>query len=79
MNIVALLDSQGTACSETALFGDEDTPAARRLIEAAVVPWKPDAPIPGTWTDCSDNEYLQAMITTDPKGLTPCTGNANRN
>lgn len=56
--IMALLSSQGTACSETALYGADDTPEARARIEAAIVSSQDDAPIPGTWTDCSENEAL---------------------
>ena len=59
MRIIALLSSQGTACSETALYGSDNTPEQRRRIEAAIDPHAIDPPVRGTWTDCSDNEALQ--------------------
>ncbi len=57
--IYALLSNQGTACDETALSADEYTAENRARIEAAIDPENPDAPVPGTWTDCSGNEALQ--------------------
>ena len=59
--IVALLSAQGTACPETALVGDEDTPEERAKVEAEIVPG-PDAPVAGTWTDVSDNEAVRAAV-----------------
>lgn len=58
--VIALLSRQGTACPETALIDDEDTPVARRQVEATLIPDDPDpdAPVPGTWTDVSDNESI---------------------
>jgi hypothetical protein len=54
--IIALLSAQGTACLETALSGDDDTPERRASVELACCTDDTDAPIPGTWTDVSDNE-----------------------
>lgn len=57
--IFALLSSQGTACSETVLFAHEYTAENRARIEADIDPSNHDAPIPGTWVDCTDNDALQ--------------------
>lgn len=59
--IVALLTAEGTACVETALYDDEDTPDMRAKVEAEVATYAPDHgnPIPGTWSDVSDNRFLQ--------------------
>ena len=56
--IVALVSAQGTACAETALYGSEDTPEQRASIERQYCNSGPDDPVPGTWTDVSDNEAL---------------------
>jgi hypothetical protein len=56
LKIMALLSAQGSACVETALYGNEDTPGARACIEAAIGGCDP--PVAGPWTDCSDNEAL---------------------
>lgn len=54
--IYALLTSQGTACTETALFESEYTVANRSKVEImAANDSRPDKPIPGTWTDVTDN------------------------
>ena len=56
--IFALLSSQGTACTETVLTESEYANAAMRAkIERACcnLGW-PDDPVPGTWTDVSNNE-----------------------
>jgi hypothetical protein len=60
MTIYALLNPQGTACAETALCGlhysDENLRTqAEQYAEADRLP---DSAIPGTWTDCTDNEAL---------------------
>jgi hypothetical protein len=52
----ALLSSQGTACAETVLVGAHYTVDQRDRIEASIDSRNPDAPIPGTWTDVTDNE-----------------------
>jgi hypothetical protein len=57
--IFALLSKQGTACSETVLFAHEYTAEGRARIEAAIDGSDPDGPVPGTWTDCTDNDALQ--------------------
>lgn len=56
MHVVALLSAQGTACLETALYGEEDTPEKRAKVEVTIDHTLPDPPIPGTWADVSDNE-----------------------
>lgn len=56
LKIVALLTKSGTACSETALSGDEDTPEARERIENQFCTGHWDAPVKATWTDVSDND-----------------------
>lgn len=60
-SVYALLNSQGTACAETALFAfmGEYTAANRARVESEIDPRSPDAPVPGTWTDCSENEALE--------------------
>ncbi|MGK2884347.1 MAG: hypothetical protein ACSLE8_06160 [Rhodococcus sp. (in: high G+C Gram-positive bacteria)] len=59
MKIVALVSKQGTACAETALYGADDTPENRASVELdAVLDLSPDAPVPGSWTDVSDNDAL---------------------
>lgn len=58
--IVALLSKQGTACYETTLYNDEDTPENRTKVEREYCHADHiDPPIAGTWTDVSDNEALQ--------------------
>ncbi len=57
--VYALLSKQGTACSETALFAHEYTAENRARIEAEIATNNPDAPIPGTWADCTGNDALQ--------------------
>lgn len=57
--IFALLSKQGTACSETVLFAYEYTAEARARIEADIDASSPDAPVAGTWTDCTGNDALQ--------------------
>ena len=59
MHIYALLDDQGTACSETVLLRDEYNDVNRAAAEtAAAKDDSPNAPVPGTWTDVSDNEHI---------------------
>lgn len=57
--LYALLSTQGTACHETVLLAHEYTAEARARIEADIDPSNPDAPVPGTWTDCTENDALQ--------------------
>ena len=53
--VVALLSAKGTGCIETALYGDDDTPENRAKVEATLMQgW--DEPVPGTWTDVTDND-----------------------
>jgi hypothetical protein len=55
--IYALLNNQGTACLETALHGDDYTAQNRAKVEAlAETDTMPDRPLPGTWTDVTENE-----------------------
>lgn len=57
MKIYALLSSQGTACLETALYGDDYTKENKKKVEAmALLDKMPDKPIAGTWTDVTDND-----------------------
>jgi hypothetical protein len=58
--IYALCSAQGTACSETVLTAAEYAdPGTRALTEATFCRGRPDDPLPGTWTDVSDNEACQ--------------------
>lgn len=58
MKIMALLSVQSTACVETALIDGEDTPENRAGIERMHCTGHRDAPLPGTWTNCSEDEAL---------------------
>jgi hypothetical protein len=59
--IVALRSDQGTACLETALYGDDDTPEARARIEADA---GPDV-VRGSWADVSDNAAFDVHLDVD--------------
>jgi hypothetical protein len=56
----ALVSGQGTACAETVLYADEYTAENRAKAEADfchdLTQPVEDRPIPGTWTDVSDND-----------------------
>lgn len=54
MSVMALLSDQGTACHETALYENEFTLEARAKIEERFCTGRPDAPLAGTWTDCTE-------------------------
>jgi hypothetical protein len=58
--IMAMVSSQGTACSETALYEHEDTPAMREKIERECCLDHDDAPVAGSWRDCTEalSEYF---------------------
>lgn len=56
--IFALLSTQGTACAETVLHEEEYTPENRAEVERQSCGTGPDAPLPGTWTDVTDNEAI---------------------
>lgn len=58
MKVIALASPQGTACAETALYENEDTPAARALIEAEFCTGSADAPVADTWMDVTDNTAI---------------------
>jgi hypothetical protein len=56
----ALVSAQGTACSETVLTATEYAdPRNRAQVEKQFCTGKPNDPLPGTWTDVSDNEACQ--------------------
>jgi hypothetical protein len=58
--IYALCSAQGTACLETVLTAAEYAdPETRARTETAFCQGRPDDPLPGTWTDVSDNEACQ--------------------
>lgn len=63
LRIFALLSEKGTACAETALVSDEDTPKNRAAIDAMAQREQdagvPDPPVPGTWTDVTDNDAIR--------------------
>lgn len=59
IRIFAMLTACGTACAETALYGEEDTPEKRAEVEARCCGVGLDPPIAGTWTDVSENDALQ--------------------
>lgn len=54
MKILAMVSDQGTACHETAMYEREDTPEMRARIERQFCTGKPDAPVAGTWRDCTE-------------------------
>ena len=60
MRYFALLTAGGTACAETALTEDEyNDPIKRAAVEnRARHTTGHDAPVPGTWTDVTDNEFI---------------------
>lgn len=58
--IMAMVTIQGTACPETMLVNEEDTPEQRAEMEAFYCKDSDDCPVSGSWCDCSDNEVLQA-------------------
>jgi hypothetical protein len=61
MKLFALLSPQGTACSETVLNELEYADAAmRERVERESRTGLPDDPVPGTWTDVTDNEACSA-------------------
>jgi hypothetical protein len=66
MKLVSLLSNQGTACLETVLTSVEDTPEVRLDMEAQFCNSDVDSPVPGTWTDVSDNEAAQEIFQSDP-------------
>lgn len=55
---VALTDTQGTACLETALYGDHDTPQNRAEVERRFCRSSENGadPVAGTWCDVSEND-----------------------
>lgn len=71
MRYFALLSAQGTACSDTTLTEDEyNNPTYRRVVdERARHTTGPDAPIPGTWTDVTDNDAIRAAMEENVSGL----------
>lgn len=61
--IYALMSSQGTACAETVLSEDEYNAENReQMEEIARADTSRDRPIPGTWTDVSDNEACREEL-----------------
>ena len=63
--LIALVSSQGTACSETVLTEAEDTPTNRARVEAMFCNGQPDDPQPGTWVDVTDNEACASLLDDD--------------
>jgi hypothetical protein len=63
----AMLDAQGTACAETTLTAEEfaDPARVRSAESRARHTTGPDAPVPGTWTDVSDNDAVIAYMEDD--------------
>ena len=61
MRYFAMLSAQGTACAETVLTEDEyaDPLRVRTAETRARHTPGPDAPIPGTWTDVTDNDFIK--------------------
>ena len=66
--IYALLSNQETACAETVLYASEYTATNRARVEAEIQR-DPDAPVPGTWCDVSDNEALRNENMSPPEGV----------
>jgi hypothetical protein len=62
MKLYALVSPQGTACSETVLTEQEYTPGNRADIERQFCDGRPDAPVPGTWQDVSENDYIRGQF-----------------
>lgn len=58
--LFALLTKQGTACPETVLTEEEHADPIRRAAadKRARHTQGPDAPVPGTWTDVTDNDAI---------------------
>lgn len=67
MKLYALLSEQGTACHETVLCEKDYLDLTiRQGVEKTIHSNTFDPPIPGTWTDVSDNDacrehYLQCL------------------
>lgn len=59
----ALVSSQGTACTETCLCESCDSPRRRAKIDReSAIDLSPDAPVSGSWTDCSENDVLYCSV-----------------
>jgi hypothetical protein len=65
--LFALLSEQGTACAETVLTEDEyNDPERRRAAEnRARLTSGDDPPVPGTWTDVTDNDAIRSIFEED--------------
>ena len=61
--LYAMVSGQGTACYEACLCSECDNPQNRAAIEAYTTVSSNhmseiDRPMPGSWTDCTDNDAL---------------------
>jgi hypothetical protein len=65
--IYAMVSKQGTACAETTLTEEEyRDPTRRRAAETrARHTAGEDAPIPGSWTDVTDNDACREYMRGD--------------
>jgi len=62
-SLVCLVTAQGTACDETCLCDQHDTPEQRASIEEQVSSEKHSDPaIPGSWTDCTGNDLCRCQV-----------------
>jgi hypothetical protein len=64
LRLYALVSAQGTACAETVIRSDEDTPELRAIIEKRHCLNRPgwDDPIPGSWTEVTDNDAFADQL-----------------
>ena len=61
--LFALLSEQGTACDETCLCDQHYSEEQKASIEAqATKDPLGDAPVPGSWADCSGNEECRCTV-----------------
>lgn len=58
VKMLALVTDDGTACAETGVCSDHDTPALRAKIEADADKASVDGAIPGNWVDVTLNDAV---------------------
>jgi len=73
--MMCLVSGQGTACPETGLCSEHDTAANREKVEQQTkqdkAVWGEDNAIPGTWTDCTENDLVSCAVCGYPEGEVP--------
>ena len=62
--LYSLVSGQGTACEETCLCARHLTEKNKAAVEANASSWgnQIDRAIPGSWTDCSENDALECTV-----------------